>query len=177
MPPDNDDFGNPETDLGYSTMLCKMAMEYADTHLQTARRMEIESGGIYITHSPNDTPYEDTLAVMLTRDGETPEFEEDKEILYLYFPVIEGLEGHPPMIWVQHINKGKSHTYTLTEESMEPTDLDFSSEGISKKIKKSVSQVARTSRKRTRQAHKRAHRYRDLIHHLRLTPQRYNPNS
>ncbi len=95
--------------------------------LEQAFRLEVDSDGdeVYITHDPLATALEDSLAILLTRDGEPPEFEERKDQIYIYFPAFEEptdmVRADLPMIWLEYINEnGESDKVSVTSEGIEP---------------------------------------------------------
>lgn len=100
---------------------------------------EAEEEEAYLQFAPLDTPSDDILALLLTRDGERPFSgeEKEKEQVYLYFP-----SEHIDLIWIEHIKDGIHEKFTLTpegldtvaedvedffllEEEIEPTPEDF----------------------------------------------------
>lgn len=85
--------------------------------LDDAMAQEVQEGRIYVMEAPVDTPDEEVMAVMLTRDGVRPFKEElqTKEQLILYFPFdIQGL------IWLEHIRDGMHDKFSLDKFGLEP---------------------------------------------------------
>lgn len=82
-----------------------------------AMAKEAEERRVYVMEAPVDTPSEDVLAIMLTKDGVKPFVEESqtKEQLILYFPSdIHGL------IWIEHIRDGMNDKFSLDKFGLEP---------------------------------------------------------
>lgn len=90
--------------------------------LDDAMAKEAEEGRVYVMEAPVDTPDEDVLAVMLTKDGIRPFVEEaqTKEQLILYFP-----PDDLGLIWIEHIREGMHDKFSLDKFGLEPyTDAD-----------------------------------------------------
>lgn len=90
--------------------------------LDDAMAKEAEENRVYVMEAPVDTPDEDVLAIMLTKDGIRPFTEEaqTKEQLILYFP-----PDDLGLIWVEHIRDGMHDKFSLDKFGLEPyTDAD-----------------------------------------------------
>lgn len=153
----------------------KSAMGHAKAHLQQAYQLETTKGSVYVTSAAIDTPLENAHAILLTRDGQTPQFEEAKERLYLFFPppdIMTEAGSELPMLWVEHITaEGDSRRFILTIETLEPY---FGGDWESFLAEESET-LAYLRATQTADENHLSERYRDLIKELRLTPQVYNP--
>lgn len=90
--------------------------------LDDAMAKEAEENRVYVMEAPVDTPDEDVLAVMLTKDGIRPFAEEakTKEQLILYFP-----PDDLGLIWIEHIRDGMHDKFSLDKFGLEPyTDAE-----------------------------------------------------
>lgn len=89
----------------------------AYSKLDDAMAKEVQDNRIYVMEAPVDTPDEEVMAVMLTRDGERPFKEElqTKEQLILYFPF--DMQG---LIWLEHIRDGMHDKFSLDKFGLEP---------------------------------------------------------
>lgn len=146
------------------------------------RQAETEFGEIFVLPTAEDTAFPKALGILLTRDGETPEFEEVKEKLFLYFPAYEDPEtltgAELNMIWVKHVDeKDRSRRYTVNLQGIE----NFESLNLPPKFRKSdwapEAKILAGISKRMRASSKpiSAVRLRDMIIGFRLTPREERP--
>ncbi len=142
--------------LGYISDLLKSAATREQVSEQTGKNE------VYITHDaltipqPSNIEGEDTdmLTLMLTRDGETPEFEEPKERIYLYIP------PRPAWVYVEHVlANGTCSKFSVGENGIWPYD-----DRIPGQENESVGETPAVDLPTDR-------RIRDMIRGFRLTPQ------
>jgi hypothetical protein len=123
------------------------------------------------------------VAILLTRDENTPREGERKEHILVFIPFLDGRmpDDVPPVIWLMHVDKrGKEYKYEVGSDLIapfRPDDTEASlfamlSSGSSPNRKGTPSRRIRSWRS---DPDKLAGRYRELMREFYLTPQKRNP--
>lgn len=157
----------------------RVILQRASRHLVDAVALDERSlSTTYVMHAPVDTPVQEAVAVLLTRDHQTPMYDQQKEKIYLYFATFDGQipESEPAVMWLEHISKrGKSVRYEIDEDGIREyrlEDRDVSWQDAIPSRKPSRSKGLRRHRRTQEQL---AVQYANILKGFHLTPQRYNP--
>ncbi len=133
---------SPEPDSGNEILVEKRErlLGQAFSLLDRAEELEEEQGRAHVIRAPYQIPdMEDVVGVMLTRDGERPFRDEEKEHIMLYFPDFgEDLpvEKKEQTVWIKEYNptdrECKEYNYVLNRKvfGVRTEDVDEFIEGL-----------------------------------------------
>ena len=139
-----------------------------------------EGDEIYVTRDDLATPLEDAWAILLTRDGRPPQFEESKEQIYIYFPALEGEDNEEiiqtefPMLWLEYINEsGQSDKVSVTSEGIKPyqEQLDQTSDAVKPPVRRLRLPIRKRPEVQPTFSTLTPRRWRDMIKGFRLSSQ------
>lgn len=100
-------------------------LEQAFSLLNRAKEKENERGNAHTIRMPLEIPdVEDVMGIMLTRDGERPFQDEDKEHIMLLFPDFGPefpIDPEEQKIWIkEHITDEQENDYVLSKYAFQP---------------------------------------------------------
>lgn len=90
-------------------------IQLAYSRLDDAVEREANEEIVYYSHVATNTPDEEALAILLTRDGIRPFQEEvnDKEQIIIYYP-----QSTVETIWLEHVREGDRDRYLLDRNGL-----------------------------------------------------------